>query len=57
MLNPMTQKATIIEERSQTMEKNAKIMLKLAEFLLEDHLISPEEKFKLTQLIRKDMDI
>lgn len=39
------------------MKKEAKIMLKLAEFLLEDHLISPEEKFKLTQLIRKDMDV
>lgn len=57
MPDQIIQTSALIGERNQVMEKNAKIMLKLVEFLLEDHLISPEEKFKLTQLIRKDMDV
>lgn len=57
MPDKIIQISALIGERSQVMKKDMKIMLKLAEFLLEDRLISPEEKFKLTQLIRKDMDI
>ncbi len=36
------------------MPKDTKIMLKLAELLMQDNLITPEEKFRLTELIRKD---
>lgn len=42
------------KERSQTMPKDTKIMLKLAELLMQDNLITPEEKLRLTELIRKD---
>lgn len=40
-------------ERSETMPKDTKIMLKLAELLMQDNLITPEEKLRLTELIRK----
>ena len=36
------------------MQQDTKIMLKLAEILLQAQLISPEEKYHLTKLIRKD---
>lgn len=35
-------------------EKEVRIMLKLAEILMEEKLISPEEKYRLVRLIRKD---
>ena len=35
-------------------EKEVKIMLKLAEILMKEKLISPEEKYRLVRLIRKD---
>ena len=35
-------------------EKEVKIMLKLAEILMQEKLISPEEKYRLVRLIRKD---
>lgn len=41
-------------ERSSIMRQDTTIMLKLAEILLRNQLISPEEKFRLTQLIRKE---
>ena len=34
--------------------KEVKIMLKLAEILMQEKLISPEEKYRLVRLIRKD---
>ena len=36
------------------MPKDTRIMLTLAELLMQDNLITPEEKFRLTELIRKD---
>lgn len=41
-------------KRSQTKPEDTKIMLKLAELLMQDNLITPEEKLRLTELIRKD---
>ncbi len=35
-------------------EKEVRIMLKLAEILMQEKLISPEEKYRLVRLIRKD---
>lgn len=45
---------TFTEERGQLMSRDAKIMLNLADFLMQDNLITPEEKLRLTELIRKD---
>ena len=52
MLNHFLSKQT--KERSKAMPQDTKIMLKLAELLMQDHLITPEEKLRLTKLIRKD---
>ena len=41
-------------ERSSLAPKDIKIMLKLAEILMKDNLISPEEKLRLTERIRKE---
>lgn len=49
-----SQKAVLTKERGEVMQQDTKIMLKLAEILLQDQLISPEEKYHLTKLIRKD---
>ena len=42
------------EEGSSTMRKDRTIMLKLAEILLQNELINPEEKYRLIRLIRED---
>lgn len=42
-----------IRERGKNMEQNTKIMLKIADILLQDHLITPEEKLHLKQLIQR----
>lgn len=55
-LQPL-QRLILTEERSGAMQQDTKVMLKLAEILLQDQLISPEEKYRLTQLIRKDDDV
>lgn len=52
-----SQRLILTEERSGAMQQDTKVMLKLAELLLQDQLISPEEKYRLTQLIRKDDDV
>lgn len=52
-----SQRLVLMEERSGVMQQDTKVMLKLAEILLQDQLISPEEKYHLTQLIRKDDDV
>lgn len=49
-----SQKAVLTKERGEVMQQDTKIMLKLAEILLQAQLISPEEKYHLTKLIRKD---
>lgn len=49
-----SQKVVLTKERGEVMQQDTKIMLKLAEILLQDQLISPEEKYHLTKLIRKD---
>ncbi len=38
---------------SKSMKHEEQIMLHLADFLLKDNLITPEEKFCLKQLIKK----
>lgn len=53
MFSQFSESGLTKEGRNQ-MQKDRKIMLKLAEILLRDQLISPEEKYHLTQLIRKD---
>lgn len=45
------------KERSKPMLQDTKIMLKLAEQMMRDHLITPEEKLRLTELIRKDSSV
>ena len=42
------------EEKNRPVSQDAKILLKLAEVLLQEHLITPEEKSCLTNMIRKD---
>lgn len=47
----------LTEEGRNKMQKDRRIMMKLAEILLQDCLITAEEKYHLTQLIRKDDDV
>lgn len=47
-------KQTITKEESGNIHEDIKIMVKLAEIFMQDNLISPEEKLRLTELIRKD---
>ncbi len=42
-----------IRKEVEIMEQNIQIMLKLADLLLQDNLITPEEKFRLKQLIQR----
>ncbi len=39
--------------KSINMQQETEVMLQLAELLFQEKLISPDEKFRLTQLIRK----
>lgn len=48
------QTLSLLEERSGNMPQDMKIMLKVVEFLLQDQLITPEEKYRLTRLIKRD---
>ena len=48
------QTLSLLEERSSNMPQDMKIMLKVVEFLLQDQLITPEEKYRLTRLIKRD---
>lgn len=41
------------KEEAYTTERDVKIMLKLADLLFQDSLITPEEKFRLIRLIRR----
>lgn len=45
------------KERNHSMKQDNRIMLKLAELLYENQLISPDEKSRLVQLIRKDGEV
>lgn len=47
----------LTEEGGNQMQEDRKIMLKLAEILLQNCLITPEEKYNLTRLLRKDDDV
>lgn len=47
----------IVKEGEDNMHQERKIMLKLAELLCEEQLISPDEKSRLVQLIRKDGEV
>lgn len=46
-----------MEESSKLTRQDDMIMLKIAELLMKEQLISPEEKARLTELIRKDAAI
>lgn len=46
-------KSETIGKEAYLVEQNTQIMLKLADLLLEDNLITPEEKFRLKQLIQR----
>lgn len=50
----MPNDSSITEERRTTMPQEKVIMLKLAELLLRQNLISPDEQARLIQSIRKD---
>lgn len=50
----MSQNGKITKERRITMPQEKVIMLKLAELLLRQNLISPDEQARLIQSIRKD---
>ncbi len=43
-----------MKESSKITKREALIMLKITELLMRDQLISPEERFHLTEIIRKD---
>jgi len=45
-------KSVKLKKEIYATEQNVQIMLKLADLLLQDNLITPEEKFRLKQLIR-----
>lgn len=42
-----------MKESARITRQDERIMLNIAELLMKDRLISPEEKFRLTELIRK----
>lgn len=52
-----SQKAVLTKKRGEIMQQDTKIMLKLAEILLQNQLISPEEKYYVTRFIRRDDDV
>ncbi|MCI9216837.1 MAG: hypothetical protein HFG95_07085 [Dorea sp.] len=54
---PDTSKLKLAEANRQMIKRDKKIMMKLAELLLQEGLVSPEEKFCLTQFIRRNEDV
>ena len=40
-------------KKDDTVEREAQIMLQLVDILFQDNLITPEEKFRLRQFIRR----
>lgn len=53
----MSQNEKIAEERRITMLQEKAIMLKLAEFLYKQNLISPDEQARLIQTIKKGGEV
>ena len=46
-------KSAEAKKEAYIIEQNRQIMLKLADQLLQDHLITPEETFRLKQMIQR----
>lgn len=45
---------TVMEERKKAMYQEKKIMLKMAELLFQEDLITPMEKSKMVEMIRRE---
>ena len=42
------------KESIKSMQKNTKVMLRLADILCQEHLLTPDEKCRFQELLRKD---
>ena len=42
------------KESIKSMQKNTKVMLRLADILCQEHLLTPDEKWRFQELLRKD---
>lgn len=53
----MTSSEKITKERGMKMQQKKIVMLKLAELLFKQNLISPDEQVRLVQSIKKDGEV
>lgn len=51
---PETQNFTETKKRRNVMYRDIKIMLKMTDLLFQEKLITPEEKSRMIQIIRKE---